>query len=138
MRCVFYDPELNGCLLHNTGAKPPQCWVYPTGLDPETAKDTCKKAKGWRIIDPDAVKEAEEALQLYVSTSRQEAEEENSPEAIGKRLENLEKDEFEGIKPSAIAGVEDNWEKFNIFLGEGYNFGMRLICDPIDLWGELF
>ena len=49
-RCPFFDQQINGCAVHFTGMKIPQCWVYPTGLDPtEDVPDCCKQACGWKI-----------------------------------------------------------------------------------------
>jgi len=129
LRCVFYDRKINGCSLHFTGIKPPQCWVYPTGLDPESAKDVCKKAGGWKIINPGAVKKAKIILDQYVELAKQEGIHENSPEKIHERFQNPAFDlSFTNIKPSAIAGIQDTWETFLVLIGEGFNLGMRSIC----------
>ena len=29
-KCFLFDKEKNGCSVHNSGIKPPQCWIYPT------------------------------------------------------------------------------------------------------------
>ena len=29
-KCFLYNKKINGCLVHNSGIKPPQCWIYPT------------------------------------------------------------------------------------------------------------
>lgn len=132
LRCVFYDSKINGCSLHFTGIKPPQCWVYPTGLEPETAKETCKKAAGWKIINPDAVKKAKILLEKYVELAKQEGLEENSFEKIQERLKNPAFDaSFNNLKPSAIAGVQDAWDNFLVLIGEGFNLGMRQICTNV-------
>jgi len=31
-KCFLFDKSLNGCSVHETGIKPPQCWIYPTNF----------------------------------------------------------------------------------------------------------
>ena len=51
-KCFLYDKNINGCLVHASGIKPPQCWIYPTKFaNPENKEISCKKASGWKIID---------------------------------------------------------------------------------------
>ena len=138
LRCVFFSKEINGCSLHTTGMKPPQCWVYPTGLDPEKSVSKCKKADGWAIEDPESIKKAKIKLNEYVSLCRAEAQDENSPENIQKRLEAIPPESFDSISPSNIAGVEDTWDKFRVLIGEGYNLGARSFCSEIDCSFEYF
>ncbi|MFX1523240.1 MAG: hypothetical protein ACFFCC_07050, partial [Promethearchaeota archaeon] len=66
-KCFLYDKKINGCLVHNSGIKPPQCWIYPTNFSNPDNKDiSCKRTKGWKIIDSDKTKEAEDLLQYYI------------------------------------------------------------------------
>lgn len=129
LRCVFYNRKINGCSLHQTGMKPPQCWVYPTGLDPETEKTTCKKSSGWKITDENAVKRCKEILEEYVHLSKQEAVSLNSPDfLVSKILDSLIQDA--GIlKPSEIAGIVLEEEIFKVLRGEGFNLGLKSLCD---------
>ena len=138
LRCVFFSKEINGCSLHITGMKTPQCWVYPTGLDPYKVNTSCKKADGWIINDPVSVKKSKIILEDYVSMCRKEAEEENSPESINQRLLALPVEKFNTITPSSIAGIEDDWDNFNILIGEGYNLGVRSFCSEVGCDIEYF
>ena len=138
LRCMFFSKEINGCSLHMTGMKTPQCWVYPTGLDPDNVNTSCKKADGWFINDPVSIRKAKVVLDEYVSLCRTEAIEENSPDMIMKRLQALPTEKFDAITPSSIAGVEDNWDNFNILIGEGYNLGVRSFCSDVGCDFEYF
>ncbi|MHA1562697.1 MAG: hypothetical protein ACTSPA_11285 [Promethearchaeota archaeon] len=138
LRCVFFSKELNGCSLHITGLKTPQCWVYPTGLDPDSVNTSCKKADGWGINNPVSVKKAKDVLSDYVTMCQAEAKEENSPDRINQRLQALPIEKFDTITPSSIAGIEDNWDNFNILIGEGYNLGVRSFCSEVGCDFEYF
>ena len=36
-KCFLFDKNINGCSVHNSGIKPPQCWIYPTNFsNPES------------------------------------------------------------------------------------------------------
>ncbi|QEE16609.1 hypothetical protein DSAG12_02439 [Promethearchaeum syntrophicum] len=138
LKCVFFSKEVNGCSLHITGMKPPQCWVYPTGLDPDKVNTSCKKAGGWFINDSVSVRNAKNILSDYVSMCQAEAIEENSPDKINRRLQALSTEKFDTLTPSSIAGIEDDWDRFKILIGEGYNLGVRSFCSKIDCGIEYF
>jgi Fe-S-cluster containining protein len=70
-KCVFFDPEVNGCRVHFTGFKPPQCWIYPVGFT--SGVKTCKKGYDWDIIDPEKACVAENLLEDYKEFSLEEA-----------------------------------------------------------------
>jgi len=47
-KCFLYDKKINGCLVHSSGIKPPQCWIYPifggpNFSNPENKDISCKK-----------------------------------------------------------------------------------------------
>jgi hypothetical protein len=138
MKCNFFDKALNGCALHQTGMKPCQCWVYPTGLDPDQAVDKCKKAAGWHIRDPAAVKAAKEIIEEYFVLAKEEAQTENSAEEILKRLEKKLPSDLSKFGPMQIAGVEDTWDAFLPLKGDGFNIGLRSLCSEIACKCEYF
>jgi len=139
-RCPFFDSKINGCAVHFTGMKIPQCWVYPTGLDPtDDEPDCCKQACGWKIIDPEKAQQANEILEQFVSASLLEAKKANSPVQIHHRLmEGDISNEIVQHSPWEIAGVKDGWDFFTVLLGEGYNLGLRSFCNQIDCSKEYF
>ena len=76
-KCFLYNKKINGCLVHNSGIKPPQCWIYPTKFsNPDNKEISCKKAKSWRIIDSEKTKEAERLLNYYTFLCQLEAKKE--------------------------------------------------------------
>ncbi|MHA1584983.1 MAG: hypothetical protein ACTSWL_06990 [Promethearchaeota archaeon] len=141
LRCNFFDFSMNGCKLHTSGMKVPQCWVYPTGLDPNSPQDFCKKAKGWKIIEAENAKKANQILEEYMRLCLEEAEFENSNEKILKRL-NFEPNgldtQLSHLGPSKIAGVNDGFEHFSVLHGESYNLALRTFCDRQDCNTEYF
>lgn len=128
LRCVFFDEQINGCRLHTTKLKPPQCWMYPTGLDPNTAVTNCKKAEGWAIIDQEKAKKLQDLLNTYVTLSKTESIQENNPVNIRKRLNKMHSDLLPKLPPYKIAGIIDGWDKFSLWKSPSYSFAMQKMC----------
>lgn len=138
-KCVFFDENLNGCALHSTEMKPPQCWIYPTGFSnepgiekkfDENGKIKCKTADGWWIMDEYAVKQAEKIFKSYVEFCRKEAKFENSEDEVLKRLEHIW-DLFRQTPPQTVAGLRDSWDSFKILQAEGMSLRMKKYCNEI-------
>ena len=129
LRCIFYDKQINGCSLHQSGMKPPQCWVYPTGLDPDSVKTMCKKADGWRIINPHVIQVCKKILEQYIISCKDEAARLNTSDILVSKIPDcllaLEKE----LKPSEMAGILLENENFTVLKGEGFNMGLKSICD---------
>jgi hypothetical protein len=138
MRCKFFDRELNGCSLHQTGIKPPQCWIYPTGLDPEEINTKCKKAEGWDIVLPKNVLDAKELLLKYFAYCKNEANLENSPLVIRERLSKNLYQNLLQHKPIDVAGIKDIWDEFIPLTGESINIGIRSFCRETECDKEYF
>ncbi|MHA1522550.1 MAG: hypothetical protein ACTSRK_20470 [Promethearchaeota archaeon] len=131
LKCPFFDPEINGCGLHFSGVKIPQCWVYPTGLDPDDINSTCKRAEGWTIVDPSRANAALKILSEYMELCKQEAAYEQRPDQITKRLNAMESTVFLTFKPSQLAGIQDGWDKWGGIVEEGWQLGLRTLCNKI-------
>ena len=138
IKCFLFDKSINGCRVHDTGIKPPQCWIYPTDFsNPENKEISCKKAAGWKIIDQKKAKEAEKLLQKYVFLCQLEAKKElkNVNKRIGKqssknlknKINNLKK-ELKKIAPSQLGGFKDGWDFFTILSAEGLSLQMKKFC----------
>jgi len=128
LRCNFFSKQVNGCSLHQTGVKPPQCWVYPTGLDPEDAVEVCKKTEGWRIVQPENVRQAKPIIDQYFLLAKAEAQEENSPKAVCERLNHQLLEKLLEVGPATIGGVRDTWDTFVPLAGDGMCMGTRYFC----------
>ncbi len=131
-KCFLFDKNLNGCSVHNSGIKPPQCWIYPTKFsNPNNEPLSCKKANGWKIIDPKKTKEAEELLKFYIFLCQLEAKKELKN--ISKRLNNSLRANslilsLRERKPSQIAGFKDTWDRFKILSAEGLSLQIKKFC----------
>ena len=131
-KCFLFDKNLNGCLVHNSGIKPPQCWIYPTKFtNPKNKPIRCKKANGWKIIDTEKTKEAEELLKHYTFLCQLEAKKEMKN--ISQRINNglLESDLnllLRKSSPSQIAGIKDTWDNFKILPAEGISLQIKRFC----------
>ncbi|MFX1344308.1 MAG: hypothetical protein ACFFBC_11620 [Promethearchaeota archaeon] len=131
-KCFLYDKRINGCLVHNSGIKPPQCWIYPTNFsNPEEKEISCKKASGWKIIDTEKVKEAEDLLKYYVFLCQLEARSElkSIMKRINKGISNGSlRSQLKNTPPSQISGFKDSWDCITILPSEGISLQLKKFC----------
>ena len=139
-KCFLFDKRVNGCLVHNSGMKPPQCWIYPTNFsypnNNNNNKISCKKAKGWKIVDSDKCKEAEGLLQYYIFLCKLEAKSEsrNIKERLSSSIsENTLKKLLENTAPHEISGFSDNWDFISILPAEGFSLQLKKYCKNTNL-----
>ncbi|MFX0018504.1 MAG: YkgJ family cysteine cluster protein [Promethearchaeota archaeon] len=134
-KCFLFDKELNGCKVHRSGIKPPQCWIYPTNFsNPKKDLISCKKLSGWKIINPLNALKAEKLLEKYNFLCKVEAKKEIKE--LKKRLGNeflLENSEIlklsiKATAPSRLGGIIDKWDSLDILLAEGFSLQMKKFC----------
>jgi len=137
-KCFLFDKEINGCSIHNSGIKPPQCWIYPTGFsNPDNKQIKCKKVGRWKIIDFHKAKQAENLLQTFIFLSKVEAKKELK--LIKKRIDNSDsrvsqstsyslREELKKIAPSCLGGFKDLWEHIDLLPAEGLSLQMKKFC----------
>jgi len=137
-KCFLFDKEINGCSIHKSGIKPPQCWIYPTGFsNPNNNEISCKKSSGWKIINIAKAKEAEKLLQKYIFLCNIEAKKELR--LIRERLGYIDnrnskfklkllKEELMSIAPSHLGGFKDFWDRITILSAEGLSLQMKKFC----------
>jgi len=76
-KCFLFDKKINGCSVHGSGIKPPQCWIYPTNFSiPKNEEIRCKKVSGWKIVDKEKAEKAELLLKEYITFCENEANDE--------------------------------------------------------------
>ena len=137
-KCFLFNKKINGCSIHHSGIKPPQCWIYPTGFsNPEDKPIDCKKVGGWKIKDIRKAKKAENLLKLYIFLCELEAKKESkriqfrlneSDDNLSKsNLYSLKK-ELKKIPPSSLGGFKDLWEYIGILPAEGLSLQMKKFC----------
>ena len=141
-KCFSFDNAINGCRVHNSGIKPPQCWIYPTNFsNPENKDISCKKAKGWKIINSEKTTKAERLLQKYVFLCQLEAKKELNKinERIGKIQAGDSKNIIKNLKkrikettPSQLGGFKDTWDSFDVLPAEGLSLQMKKFCYRIN------
>jgi len=135
-KCFLYDKEINGCLVHDSGIKPPQCWIYPTNFSNPEHKDlSCKRANEWKILDPKKAKEAEKLLKYYIFLCQLEAKKEIK--AFQDRLKNIstEKDLIDLLKhtlPSQLAGFKYTWDNLTTLSAQGLSLQMKKFCRKLN------
>jgi len=139
-KCVFYDKNINGCKLHTTGMKPPQCWIYPTGFSNQPGESKqfaedgtikCKRASGWWIQNKGKTEEASEILKEYVRFCEQEFREQNNEENIEKRLDSIE-EKFTQFKPTEVAGILDGFDNFQPLTADGVSLKIKRLCEQVE------
>ena len=135
-KCFLFDKRIKGCSVHNSGIKPPQCWIYPTNFsNPEQKDISCKKTGGWKIVNTEKAKEAEKLLQYYIFLCELEAKKEvkdiiNRLNDISceKNLRNLLKQ----TPPSRLAGVKDTWDCISILFAQGISLQLKKVCQKFN------
>ncbi|MFX1419920.1 MAG: hypothetical protein ACFE9N_13460 [Promethearchaeota archaeon] len=131
-KCFLYDKGINGCIVHDSGIKPPQCWIYPTNFtNPENKELSCKRANGWRIIDPDKAMEAEKLLKYYIFLCQLEAKKE--VKLLQDRLRNISaenhlKEVLKKTPPSQLAGFRYTWDNLKTLSAQGISLKMKQFC----------
>ena len=133
-KCFLFDREINGCKVHFSGIKPPQCWIYPTNFSNQgNILISCKKQTGWEIIDAEKAKKAEKLLKYYDMLCQIEVKKE-----IRRILERLENslsvkgtNLIESLKttpPSNLGGFQDKWDSIGILPAEGMSLQLKKFC----------
>jgi len=137
-KCFLFDEVLNGCSVHKSGIKPPQCWIYPTDFSNPNKNDiSCKKLSGWEIIDSERAKKAEALLKQYIFLCQIEAKKESKgiSKRIGylgsgissKKIEMLYK-KLKRIAPKNLGGFKDQWDHLDLLSAEGLSLQMKKFC----------
>ncbi|MHA2128178.1 MAG: hypothetical protein ACXACO_19630 [Promethearchaeota archaeon] len=130
-KCFLFNN--NKCRVHNSGIKPPQCWIYPTNFENKENKIiSCKKADGWKIIDPIKTKDAEQLLQYFIFLSQIEAKEEIKK--FRRRLNNslekgILKESLNKTAPSQLGGFRDVWNQLSLLSAEGISLQVKKFCE---------
>lgn len=129
-KCFLFEKTINGCSVHHTGIKPPQCWIYPTNFsNPDENDIECKRASGWRIIDPNKARKAEKLLEEFIDLCKMEAK--KSKKKILKRLKHKKHKlikKLQTFPPSELGGVKDTWDHFEPLSAEGYSLQLKKFC----------
>ncbi|MCK4479510.1 MAG: YkgJ family cysteine cluster protein [Candidatus Lokiarchaeota archaeon] len=131
-KCFLYNKKITGCLVHNSGIKPPQCWIYPTKFsNPDNKEISCKRAKGWKIIDSEKTKEAERLLKYYTFLCQLEAKKELK-EIKNRFNDNSSRNHLIKLlkitPPSQLAGFKDTWESISLLSAQGISLQMKKFC----------
>ncbi len=142
-KCFLFDKKINGCSVHDSGIKPPQCWIYPTNFSiPKNVNEVnCKRAKGWKIIYPEKTKKAEELLKKYVFFCQIEAKKElkNINKRIGRNSSNKSMEKVRDLRkriqdtaPYQLGGFIDAWNELKILSAEGISLQMKKFCQEFN------
>jgi hypothetical protein len=137
-KCFLFDKKINGCKVHNSGIKPPQCWIYPTGFsNKEGDLISCKRVSGWKIANLNKVIQAEKLLEKFNFLCEIEAKKElrQINKRIGKKKSknseertSLLKKKIMEVAPSQLGGFKDGWDFFDILLAQGMSLQMKKFC----------
>ena len=128
-KCFFYDRTINGCRVHFSGIKPPQCWIYPTNFRNNQDEIQCKRLSGWSIKSQEKTSKAEKLLEYYIFLCKLEAKKEINN--ISYRISNNHQDlisRIRGYSPSKLGGFQDGWNHFEILSAEGFSLQMKKFC----------
>ena len=132
-KCFLFDKSINGCLVHNSSIKPLQCFIYPTNFsNPDDKEINCKRAGGWKILDPEKAKEAEKLLKYYTFLCQLEAKKELNlmKSRINHALtKNYLKNLLKYTSPRELAGFKENWDKFSTLSAQGVSLQTKKFCE---------
>lgn len=129
-KCFLFDKKRNGCSVHHSGIKPPQCWIYPTNFNTQDNNPIrCRKVNGWDIIDQEKADRAEILFYRYNSLCQLEYKEELNkiPERLKNSIPDL-KLNLKKIPPSQLGGFKDHWNSIGILSAEGFSLQMKKFC----------
>ena len=137
-KCFLFSEVLNGCSVHNSGIKPPQCWIYPTDFSNPSKKDiSCKKISGWKITDSQRAKKAEDLLKHYIFLCHVEAKKESKGifKRLGKLADGIGSKNFRylfkklnKVAPRNLGGFKDQWDHLDPLSAEGLSLQMKKFC----------
>jgi Fe-S-cluster containining protein len=136
-KCFLYNKEINGCRVHDSGIKPPQCWIYPAGFHVKKGITNCKRYSGWEIIDPRKTRKAEMILNKYTYLCYLEAKRElkEIKNRINKSIiatkEGFSGDlvnDLKAMAPSRLGGLIDGWNRIRILPAEGISLQLKKLC----------
>ncbi len=130
-KCVLFDGNINGCSVHKSGIKPPQCWIYPTRFsNSDGGEIKCKRMGGWKIIDNKKIKQAEKLLEQYKFLCLLEAKKEI--QLVGARIENRAERRLlryiMEFKPTELGGFQDSWNSIVPLSAEGFTLQLKKFC----------
>ncbi len=106
-RCVFFNPKINGCILHSLKIKPPQCCIYPIKFKKED--HICKNNYSFKI-SPDKKAEIQDLFQRYMLLAFDEYRSLFSKEAITKRIQKTLPEQIKNMRPKEVHALEDDLE----------------------------
>lgn len=127
-KCVFFDTKVNGCKLHFTGYKPPQCWIYPTAFT--KGEKTCKKGYTWDLIDCDKATKAEYLLDKYKLFSLEEVQGEVPKLKAGWKMIRSELcNKLRKIPPAQFLGMSWVLNGLQPLDKAGFSLQVKAICE---------
>ncbi len=137
-KCFLFDENINGCSVHQSGIKPPQCWIYPTNFSNASNKDIkCKKVGGWKIIDQERTQKAQKILGKIIFLCKLEARKElrSILERLGQdksmntsKNKKIVLNKIQKGAPKNFAGLKDGWDHFDVLRAEGLSLQLKKIC----------
>ena len=127
-RCTFYDLHLNGCLIHATEMKPPQCTLYP--FKERESKHICRNQQEF-FFDKTQMPSLMQAFDTYFNLAEQEFKENASPTNIRKKLQQEILPTLKTHKPTEIEGMQENTAGFHVHFSTNRSYEGLDYCDSI-------
>ncbi|TXT61242.1 MAG: hypothetical protein BAJALOKI2v1_40034 [Promethearchaeota archaeon] len=137
-KCFLFDKNINGCSVHKSGIKPPQCWIYPTNFSNPKGHDIeCKRSGGWKIVDPKGVQKAQKLLEKYIFLCKLEARRElkdfklrlgNDYNNFAQKNKEILIKRIQYTAPKHFAGLQDGWDHFDVLIAEGFSLQLKKFC----------
>ncbi len=139
-RCALFDPGINGCKVHFTPLKPPQCWVYPLQLDDNfhtphpshilytpNISHTCRKGYQF-FVDPQKLGGIRELLECYKDLTLDDVKKYQSHDSISRRVQSNLRPQLSDLSISSFLGVRVTVTGFKLLRSSGTNFLWADFC----------
>jgi hypothetical protein len=154
-RCVCFDPEVNGCSLHQHNLKPPQCCLYPieiadmpqnpykdkgTFTQPENincAGHPCRKGYVF-TVDASKLAQLEELLAEYFTLTFAESAALKSPSEILEHLQTLLDQTRSSITPNKFIGIKDCLDGYHPLFSVQPAYDLLTLCEELNLGCDYF
>ncbi|UYP45659.1 hypothetical protein NEF87_001944 [Candidatus Lokiarchaeum ossiferum] len=125
-RCIFFDPNLNGCKIFHSNLRPAQCCVFPIQFD--KTKHQCRMQKEFFIETADKM-ELKETTDRYIDLAREEALFLESEDKISQKFNISFISELRDIPPKHLFGVKEIFDEFHPLVKSKISFSLMDFCN---------
>ena len=125
-RCVFFDPDLNGCRIFSSNLRPAQCCVFPIQFN--KSEHYCRMEKAF-FIETENKLELQEVTNKYIDLAREEALFLESKEIILQKLNVRFRSELRKLAPKHVFGAKEIFDEIVPLTKSQISFSVMDYCN---------